>query len=119
MITTKSKYSDHPPIADLEAVDVDSHLDQLLHPIDAVGGRNRALRNYVHALYALQLAHEMSNFGETREDVAKNHADIDRAQAAVAQAFDALIVCEFSLNRNIEVIERIGDSLTDADRKLS
>ena len=75
--------------------DVDGHiksdvtsLDAIVANIDTARGRNDALRAYIYALRDLQVAN--NNFP---------YSAADQAQAAVAKAFDALIVAEFSLNR--------------------
>lgn len=69
-------------------------LNKILSRIDDVEGRNDALREYIYRLRDLQHAHERSAYGGADAD-----AKIDRAQAAVAKAFDRLIVCEFAINR--------------------
>jgi hypothetical protein len=70
-------------------------LDHILNHIDHCNGRNDALRAYIYALRDLQYAHNESMY----VDSGVTDADIDRAQAAVAECFDRLIVAEFSLNR--------------------
>jgi len=67
-------------------------LNKILDSIDACNGRNDALRAYVYALRDLQRANDQFAFDGDGDA-------IDQAQIAVANAFDRLIVAEFSLNR--------------------
>jgi hypothetical protein len=69
-------------------------LNQIVANIDSCNGRNDALRAYVYALRDLQRAHDRFAYGDV--DDAR---EIDAAQAAVAAAFDRLILAEFTLNR--------------------
>jgi hypothetical protein len=71
-------------------------LDAIVNNIDTAMGRNDALRAYIYALRDLQVAN--NNYHYSTADTAL--AQIDQAQAAVAKAFDALIITEFSLNRS-------------------
>jgi hypothetical protein len=68
-------------------------LNKILHNIDPCNGCNDALRAYIYALRDLQRAHCELAYDGTLDD-------IDRAEAAVAVAFDRLVVAEFSLNRD-------------------
>jgi hypothetical protein len=63
-------------------------LDAIVANIDTARGRNDALRAYIYALRDLQVANNDPPYSAA-----------DKAQAAVAKAFDALILAEFSLNR--------------------
>jgi hypothetical protein len=58
-------------------------IGKILNNVDEANGRNDALRAYIYALRDLQRAHDRA-----------------AAKAAVAKAFDRLIVAEFSLNRS-------------------
>jgi hypothetical protein len=73
-------------------------LDAIVNNIDTAEGRNDALRAYVLALRDLQVAHNDSMYADGGT-IDEKFARIDQAQAAVAKAFDSLIVAEFSLNR--------------------
>ena len=86
-------------------------LNLILANIDTVCGRNDAIIAYVHALRDLQVAHNESAFADdgTNGTHEERHAEIDRAQAAVAAAFDRLIVCEFALNRQDTVAEAVRE----------
>jgi hypothetical protein len=70
-------------------------INKILDNIDQAEGRNDALRAYIYALRDQQHAIDQSSFADTVDADGK----IDRARAAVAEAFDRLIVAEFSLNR--------------------
>lgn len=70
-------------------------INKILDIIDRAEGRNDAIRAYIYALRDLQHAHNESSYADTVDAYGK----IDRAQAAVAAAFDRLIVAEFSVNR--------------------
>jgi hypothetical protein len=67
-------------------------LDAILNHIDGGEDRNVALRAYVLSLRDLQRAHDSYSYADGLEA-------IDQAEAAVAKAFDRLIVAEFRLNR--------------------
>jgi hypothetical protein len=69
-------------------------LDAIVNHIDGED-RNNALRAYIYALRDLQVVD--NSYDYRTADTAL--AEIDKAHAAVAKAFDALIVAEFSLNR--------------------
>jgi hypothetical protein len=81
-------------------------LDAIVNNIDTACGRNDALKAYVYALRDLQVANNNYCFSIADTALAK----IDQAQAAVARAFDALIVAEFALNRPATV-EHLRDDL--------
>jgi hypothetical protein len=68
--------------------------------VDEANGRNDALRAYIYALRDLQRAHDRSGIAYEDGRAKANSADIAAAKAAVAKAFDRLIVAEFSLNRS-------------------
>lgn len=63
-------------------------LDNIVANIDTACGRNGALRAYIFALRDLQCAHNDACFADGVDR-------IDERLAAVAAAFDALIVAEF------------------------
>jgi len=68
-------------------------LGKIIDNIDECCGRNDALRAYIYALRDLQWANNQFAYDD--------ETAIDRAQAAVREAFDRLIVAEFSLNRDL------------------
>jgi hypothetical protein len=74
-------------------------LNKILDYIDPIEGRNDAIRTYIYALRDLQRAIDLSGICHEDGRPKTNLADIDAARAAVAAAFDRLIVAEFSLNR--------------------
>src|SRR6266550_731538 len=74
-------------------------LNKILDFIDQAEGRNDAVRAYIYALRDLQRAIDLSGIAYEDGRPKTNLADIAAARAAVAEAFDRLILAEFSLNR--------------------
>ena len=71
-------------------------IGRIIDNIDHGCGRNAALRAYIYALRDLQRAHDKSAIE------AGCNSEIGNAQAAVNEAFDRLIVAEFSVNRRMD-----------------
>jgi hypothetical protein len=75
-------------------------LNRILNNIDEAEGRNDRLREYIYALRDLQRAYNISAFEN-------NDADIHKARRAVREAFDRLILAEFTLNRTEVTVAQI------------
>lgn len=77
-------------------------LDAIVANIDTCNGRNDALRAYIFALRDLQVANNEFGYADVDRTTEEKHAAIARAKAAVAKAFDRLILAELALNRDPE-----------------
>jgi len=74
--------------------------DAIINNIDTAEGRTAALKAYIYALRDLQVAYnnDAAGYDEAGSQEDRDKA-IDVAQAAVREAFDRLVFCEYSLNR--------------------